>query len=767
MEASRKSSSSIGLGSWLGGGSALVVAIAVAAMAFACSIVLGRLVEAQALARVQLAAASARDQLRRIGEDTLSDARVLAERPTLQRLLATDDPRGLEFFLRRFCQSSLNDACAILGPSGTLAVVGTAMPWEQVIAAMREQGERFIVAPRDGSALAWGATVTVTGFPEWRAVALRVITPALLADMGQDAGAGLRLLNFATYGAPESDEFTVLHARALAASDVGDAGAAGDAAPRATSAAANGAAGMRAAGISTAGSGTAGSAAAPIRSGQAFGATLVVEAPTGEVVGLLDADLDGASFATSVQDFQRWLALVALGVAAIAGVAGLLYGRWLARPVVELRDAALRIGRGDLSVSMPAVAPSEVGALARTMEEMRGNLTELTDALRRSEAEARAVLGGITEGVYAVDAERRIRYANPQVMRLLQRPESEVIGRFCGDVLRPRPGADGRRPCEAECPILRARGSDGQARAAETLCLEAGATRSTVIVSAAPVGGQQVQVIRDETDLEAARRARDSVLGNISHEFRTPLAAQLASIEMLREGLATLGPEPQAELLGNVERGVLRLMRLVDNLLESVRIESGQLEIRRRSVDLDEVIDEALALLGPLFAQRSLRVLREHAGEPSLPAHASVAGPDVAQSGVALGEAVVAAASSAPTVVGDAQRLVQVLVNLLANAIKFAPERSTLRIGVAPAPGGRAELWVEDEGPGIPGGSGEAIFARFQRGADAGDEPDAPGLGLGLWIVKSIVERHQGSVRVERTAESRTRFTVSLPAESP
>lgn len=674
-----------------------MVALAVAAMAYACSVMLGRLVEDQAIARVQLAAASARDQLRRIGEDTLSDARVLAERPTLQRLLAGDDRPGLEFFLRRFCDSSRNDACAVLTPEGTLVTVGVAVPWPQVATATQEQGERFILAPADGAPPLWGAAVAVTGSPQLRAVTLRIATPALLQDIASEAGATLRLLNFATYDAPEADAFTPLHNRALAAGRA---------------------------------------AAAPIRNHAAYGASLVVAAPNGEAIGLLDAELDGKAFAASVETFQRWLLLAAVVVAAIAGIAGLLYGRWLARPVEALRDAALRFGRGDLSVSVPAVAPTEVGALARTMEEMRRNLTGLTDALRQSEAEARAVLGGITEGVFAVDAERRIRYANPQAMRLLRRDESQVIGRFCGDVLRPQPDAAGRRPCEHDCPILRARNA-AESRAAETLCLDDGSTRSTVIVSAAPVAGQQVQVIRDETDLEAARRARDSVLGNISHEFRTPLAAQLASIEMLRDGLATLGPEPQAELLANVERGVLRLMRLVDNLLESVRIESGQLEIRRRSVDPGEVIDEALALLGPLFAQRRLRVERAARDEP------------------------------APTVVGDAQRLVQVLVNLLANAIKFAPEGSCIRIGSGGAAGDarRVELWVEDEGPGVPGGADDAIFARFRR--SNGEEPDAPGLGLGLWIVKSIVERHAGSVRVERTAAQRTRFTVSLPAETP
>ena len=111
-------------------------------------------------------------------------------------------------------------------------------------------------------------------------------------------------------------------------------------------------------------------------------------------------------------------------------------------------------------------------------------------------------------------------------------------------------------------------------------------TTCTVITSAAPIDGLQVQVIRDETRLEAARRARDSVLANISHEFRTPLAAQLASIELLREGseyderqIAT----PRAcDIV--IERGTHRLTRLIDNLLESVRIEAGQLTIRRQSL---------------------------------------------------------------------------------------------------------------------------------------------------------------------------------------
>ena len=159
------------------------------------------------------------------------------------------------------------------------------------------------------------------------------------------------------------------------------------------------------------------------------------------------------------------------------------------------------------------------------------------------------------------------------------------------------------RPCETRCPILRAR-LEGNAQATEQLNLSNGAPRTTIITSAAPVDDLQVQVIRDETELEGVRRARDSVLVNISHEFRTPLAAQLASIELLREGIDTMSREQQKELVLSLERGTLRLTRLIDNLLESVRIESGQLGIRHQNVSLAEVIEDADALIGALLNQR-------------------------------------------------------------------------------------------------------------------------------------------------------------------
>jgi len=684
------SQAQVGLASWLGGGSVFIVLLAVAAIAITCAILLNRLVQQQALVRAQLAVASARELLRRAGEDALSDARVLAERPTLQRLIDNEQNSGLEPFLRRFSETTATNVTALMRGETALAQSGPAMDWPEIATALQEQGERFVIAPKDGGPLIWGAAASVPGTGV-RAVTLKLTDQQLLEKLGQQVGAQLSAVNFATYHAPPDDDMTPLHTRALA--------------------------------------NPGGAAAGKLASGNQYAATIVLAAQTGEVVGLLDARLSGAEFVAATHSFDWILGTTAIIVAAIAGLLGVLYGRWLARPVVALRELAERIGRGDFSAALPAVAPLEVGALARSMDQMRGNLVDLTDTLRRREAEAQTVLNGVIEGVYAVDHERRIRYANAQVARLLGRPAGEIVGQFCGDVLQPQ-RVNGERPCERNCPILAARDSP-QSSAREILCLRDGSTRSAIVLSAPPVQGIQVQILRDETDLEAARRARDSVLGNISHEFRTPLAALLASIELLRDGLDGMQPEAQRELLANVERGVLRLMRLIDNLLESVRIEAGQNSIRQQPVDLSEVIADARDLIEPLRRLRHLPIALDDWGFGGW-------------------------------VRGAAQRLGQVFVNLIANAAKFGPEGSTIRIG-GRAGGAQIEVWVEDEGPGVHEGSGSAIFERFQRGAET--EPDAPGLGLGLWIVKSIIERHGGSVRMERTPERRTRFILTLPQQ--
>jgi signal transduction histidine kinase/HAMP domain-containing protein len=447
-----------------------------------------------------------------------------------------------------------------------------------------------------------------------------------------------------------------------------------------------------------------------------------------ENTALVETSLPTQPIASSLRGFVRTLLLLSLWAALLATAAGWLISRRLARPVQALTAAAARIGGGDLSTPTPRAEGAELGTLAATMEETRLRLLRLTSELRRRQAEGEAILTGITEGVFSVDRDRRVRYLNPQAAALLGVRPEEAVGRFCGDVLR-AVLPDGTRPCDDQCPILHAR-FRGATRATENLLLADGTRRAVVVTSSPPAEDHQFQVLRDETDVEAARRMRDSILANISHEFRTPLSAQLASIELLLDRLHERGEDPETEaLVLSLERGTLRLTQLIDNLLESVRIEAGQGSIRRRPVALDEVVEEAVSLTAPLMAQRGQHL------QVDLP-------------------------YPLPALIGDAPRLTQVFVNLLANANKFAPAGSEIRVG------GKLEdsavaLWVEDEGPGLPEGD---LFHRFIRSA-GDEEPEQSGMGLGLWIVQSIVERHGGSVQALREGEA-TRMRVTLPLEA-
>jgi signal transduction histidine kinase len=680
------------LSRWLVAIHLLLVLMVAGGITWSASRMLRTLADEQGKSRVQLAATTARENLRRMGEDARDVAQALAERPALQRLLAQGQSDSLPPLLRRSCEAEGMDACAVLSNKTVVAVSGPALDWSQIVTAAGEQGSTFLALPATEQVPLLGARAPL-GDQGLSVYVVRRLGDKLAHTLSTEVDAEVQLIDYRNYTNAPVSAFTPLYAAALADGH---------------------------------------SAVQRIESQDAYAAAVPVFASSGEAIALIQALLPASALDTSAHHLLRRLLVIALILAALAVGAAVLLGQLVAGPVRALTVAATRLGRGDFSASIPVSGAAEVGALARTMEDMRRNLIDLTSTLRRREAEAQAVLGGIVEGVYAVDKNRVITYLNPQAARLLALEPAQAVGRFCGDVLQPR-AEDGRRPCELRCPILAARVTESAAQALEHLecgAAAGAAARTTVITSAAPVEGLQVQVIRDETELEAVRRARDSVLANISHEFRTPLAAQLASIELLSAGMQQGMPLPQQrELVSLLERGTVRLTQLIDNLLESVRIESGQLAIRQQSVELAEVVEDAATLVGALLTQRGQRL------EVELP-------PEL------------------PPLNADKTRLTQVFVNLLANANKFAPENSTVRIGAAAA-GATVHAWVEDEGAGPAAGSD--VFARFSRGEQ---EPAPAGLGLGLWLVKSIIDRHGGSVSFERTAAGRTRINVILPAEA-
>jgi signal transduction histidine kinase/HAMP domain-containing protein len=226
---------------------------------------------------------------------------------------------------------------------------------------------------------------------------------------------------------------------------------------------------------------------------------------------------------------------------------------------------------------------------------------------------------------------------------------------------------------------------------------------------------------------QSAGRVKDEFLAMLGHELRNPLAPIVTSLELMarREGAAGT-PERHV-----IERQVRHLSRLVDDLLDVSRIAAGKVELHREGIDLREVVGRALELARPALAGRFV--------------------PPV----VSLPEQPV-------WVDGDPMRLVQVVCNLLTNAAKFSPPAGHIGIELRPS-GGRALLSVADDGDGIPRELLEHIFERFVQG-DQSLQRARGGLGLGLAIVRNIVELHGGTVTAESEGVGQgSRFTVTLP----
>ena len=726
---------------------------ALVAVVTASAIDLRHLANDQAMARVRLSATGARQGLQLAGEDLADTARQALERPGLRTLLASGDRQGLRAWLERARASSGDSGAAVVRGGEILAASPRDLPWDAVAKSMAgTQPTGWFLGPRVGDVPFLIVGTAPVERPEPvpprprppRPVPPGTTPPAKDAEplpTPAEAAKPPETLLVFTHLADTSFQRALTPREGSEAVLLGWAEISQEASDRSA---------LRQRALE---------GGHPIAARlEDFGVFLALE-PVATRGGAPEALIETTLPISEIDAAAKGLARSILAVGIVAGgVAGLLaaaVARRLTRPLQDLTRASARIGKGDLTTPIPRpAAAQEVGELAGAMEEMRGRLLELSAESRRRRKDAEAILGGISEGVYAVDRERRFRFLNRQTAELLGIDPKEAIGRFCGDVLNPQ-GPEGIRPCEDNCPILDARFRGG-ARATERLLLGNGSLR-TVVINSAPPGlpeeeeggsgpglpgpGRQFQLIRDETEIEATRRLRDAVLANITHEFRTPLSAQLASLELLRERLPENVTPETLELLSSLERGSLRLTQLIDNLLESVRIDAGNEDIRRQPLALDEVVEEAAQ------ATHSLLDLRGQRLEIDLP-------------------------YPLPPVTGDAPRLVQVFVNLIANANKFAPTGTVIKVG-GQVDRTSVTLWVEDQGPGFPAEDGVLLFEPFTR--SPGEEPEQTGVGLGLYIVKSIVERHGGhvearpaggrAVRPGTPGPTGARLSLTLPIE--
>ncbi|HEX5393773.1 MAG TPA: two-component system sensor histidine kinase KdpD [Rhodocyclaceae bacterium] len=238
-----------------------------------------------------------------------------------------------------------------------------------------------------------------------------------------------------------------------------------------------------------------------------------------------------------------------------------------------------------------------------------------------------------------------------------------------------------------------------------------------------------VEVARNTTVQMESERLRNSLLAAISHDLRTPLSVLVGLADALF--LTKPGPtDAQAEIAHSLREEALRINAQVNNLLDMARLQAGRVELNLQWQPLDEVVGSALKAMDIPLAQHRVRV--------SLP-------------------------DDLPLVNIDSVLLERVFCNLLENAAKYTPDGSMVDIG-ARATANRMEIWVEDNGPGLPQGREETMFKKFERGQS---ESATPGVGLGLTICRAIVQAHGGEIHAENRPQGGARFVFTLPKGEP
>jgi len=446
----------------------------------------------------------------------------------------------------------------------------------------------------------------------------------------------------------------------------------------------------------------------------------------GRLVGVLRLALPlsvvSASWA-AVHRVMLWGGLVAL---AVAFAIGLFVARRVTRPVVEMQAIARRMSEGDFTARAPERSPDEIGTLGRALNAMAAGLREKIQDLEQEQAKATAILDGMVEGVIAVDGRDAILLINERARAMFGLGAERREGKPFLEVVR---NADLHE-------ILRGVRTAGEGGVARHELRLAGPADRRLQVNAVPLRLARdeigaVMVLHDVTELRRLEQVRTEFVANVSHELRTPLTAIHGYLETLLGG-ALEEREHARRFLEIVFRQTERLGRLLDDLTDLSNIELGRIAMRLEPVRLDEVVDSVLAIIAP----------KAEAGRVAL---ASELAPGLGP------------------VSADRDRLAQVLINLVDNAVKYTPEGGRVTVSARPAADGRVEVAVADTGIGIPPADLPRITERFYR-VDKARSRELGGTGLGLAIVKHLVLAHGGELRIESTPGRGTTVRVTLAA---
>ncbi|HEV8715742.1 MAG TPA: ATP-binding protein [Candidatus Binatia bacterium] len=454
--------------------------------------------------------------------------------------------------------------------------------------------------------------------------------------------------------------------------------------------------------------------------------------------------------------FLLWYGFLLVGLAALLGA--FLFGLRLHHRLKNLYEFVTTPPQRNLPPSLPVWGEDEVGALERGLQQLVFRHREQTRALQSEGKKLEAVLQSMAEGVVVVDPAGNVVLCNRTAQELFSlHPTRDWRGKplqafsrhpMLQDLLRE---VANRRPSDP--PVTREIETEGKTR--RYLAVSA----MQVSEEGATVSGY-VFVFHDLTQLKRLESVRADFVANVSHELRTPLTAIKGYAETLLNG-ALKDPDTATRFLTIIDRHSERLSRLIDDLLTLSNLELGTTELRRDEIALAELTSEVFEVVKNKAEQGGVRLVQEF--PPEL-----------------------------PMLLGDNDRLQQVLLNLIDNAIKYTPAGGTVAVTAktvqSPESGVRSlesgeqspretnsdtglkEEWIEvavaDTGCGIPEAEIPRLTQRFYR-VDKARSRELGGTGLGLAIVKHIVQAHDGSLQIESQLNRGTTVRLFFPLSGP
>ena len=432
------------------------------------------------------------------------------------------------------------------------------------------------------------------------------------------------------------------------------------------------------------------------------------------VVGGLILYSPMSTIENTIWQIRRLILLAAAITVMISTGLSFVLSRTVSKPLVQMKKAAEEMAKGKFDNKVNVDTDDEIGTLAKTMNYLSDALNENINALNQEKNQLQNVLLSMTDGVVTFDENGQVIMANPQAIEIISNVSEDASTQF--DVLK---------------DFLEQVKESG-----EYVKREIKLKGKTISVRMAPLLDDHMKlwgvlaVLQDVTRERKLEDLRREFLGDVSHELRTPLTYLQGYTEALLDNMVK-NEEERSRYLNIILEETLRLRRLVDELLDLSHIEAGHLDIKKNSISIESIVEKVSKKVHPLCDSKKIELEIDIQGD-------------------------------IPLIVADEDRIEQVLINLVDNAVRYSPKDSKVTVKVRPSDEG-VIVTVKDSGQGIPPEELPFVWERFYK-VDKSRERKKSGTGLGLAIVKKIVELHNGRVWAQNCDEGGAEFSFYLPS---